>query len=929
MTSGEIRRKFLAFFVDRAHRIVPSSSFVPENDPTLLFVNAGMNQFKDVLLGLKKQGYVRACSAQKCLRAGGKHNDLEQVGRTRRHHTFFEMLGNFSFGPSSLDKADAPDMRRGYFKREVIPWAWELVTKEFGLPLNRLWVTVFREDNEAFEIWRKDIGVAEERILRCDEKDNFWAMGETGPCGPCSEIHYDLGPEGSDLGHPQCNFPCPEDCGRYMEIWNLVFMQFNRSEGGALEPLPSPSIDTGMGLERMATVLQGKISNFDTDQFAPIIEQAADLASIEYGGDAEKDISLRIIADHARAAAFLVPDGVLPSNEGRGYVLRKILRRAIRHGRMLGLEDPFLFKLAASVAHQMKDAYPEVMESEQQMASLVKGEEVRFAHTFAVALKKLDEAVRVLPKQYPGLELQEWPDGSCGVKQPANQSRSGSSEVPVLPGKAAFKLYDTYGLPLDLLQDEGNLRGFAVDTAGFERELNCQRERARVSWKGKSTAEAPLVWQEISQNYGPTEFLGYENTEEKFCIPTLIPEPGKVSVSLEAGVEAEIVLDRTPFYAEAGGQVGDTGVLLEVSCRRIVAEVIGTYSPIQGLTVHRVRTRARISSKDNAQLGARVDRERRDHTRRNHTATHLLQAALQQTLGTHVKQSGSLVAPDRLRFDFTHYTRLEPAELRDIEDLVNQHIRLNQPVAIEQMDLESAVRSGAMALFGEKYSEQVRVVSVSDFSKELCGGSHVRRTGDIGLFKITSEASSAAGIRRIEALTGDGVLRYLRRAENTLGRISYTLRVKAEEIVPTVERLAESEKQLRKQLEAVKAQSLTAKTGDLVRNARTVKGVQVVAARVPDPDRAAMRQLVDCLRSTVPSSVIVIGASGKGKVALVTAVSRDLTDRLDAGKIAKQVAGIVDGKGGGRKDLAEAGGKLPEKLDESIDAVYGIVEGML
>ena len=927
MTSGEIRRKFLAFFVDRAHRRVPSSSLIPENDPTLLFANAGMNQFKDVFLGLEKRDFARACSAQKCLRAGGKHNDLEQVGRTRRHHTFFEMLGNFSFGPSRLDKADAPEARRGYFKREVIGWAWELVTKELGLPTDRLWVTVFREDDEAFEIWRQDVGLAEERIRRCDEKDNFWAMGETGPCGPCSEIHYDLGPEGSDLGHPRCDFPCPEDCGRYMEIWNLVFMQFNRNEGGALEPLPSPSIDTGMGLERMAAVLQGKISNFDTDLFAPLIEQAADLAGVEYGVDPEKDISLRIIADHARASAFLVPDGVLPSNEGRGYVLRKILRRAIRHGRMLGPEEPFLFKLAGSVAYQMKDAYPEVMASEPRMASLIKGEEVRFSHTLAVALKKLDEAVRDLPQQYPGLELQEWPDGSWSVKRPALQGRSGSSAVPVLPGEAAFKLYDTYGLPLDLLQDEGNLRGFEVDTEGFERELNRQRERARASWKGTSKPLIPPAMHSVLELQEQTAFKGYEQAKTEDCKVLLFPA-GDMAVPLlqvKAGQKVEIILDKTPFYAEAGGQVGDTGWLYHGG--KVVADVYDTYQPVQGAIAHRAEIRSELTVGED--VDAVVDNQRRDHTRRNHTATHLLHAALRKTLGTHVKQAGSLVAPDRLRFDFTHYTRPEPEVLRDIEDLVNQHIRLNQPVETEQMDLESAVGSGAMALFGEKYSEQVRVVSVGDFSKELCGGTHVRRTGDIGLFKITSETSSAAGIRRIEALTGEGVLQYLRRAEDTLGRISHTLRVKTEEVVPTVARLAESEKQLRKHLEAVKAQSLSAKTGELVRKARTVKGIQVVSARVPDPDRAAMRQLVDRLRPTLPSGVIVLGASGEGKVALVTAVSRDLTDRLDAGKIAKQVAGIVDGKGGGRKDLAEAGGKLPKKLDESIDAVYGIVERML
>ncbi|MCZ6515501.1 MAG: alanine--tRNA ligase, partial [Acidobacteria bacterium] len=713
MTSRETRSKFLAFFEERSHRSVPSSSLVPENDPTLLFTNAGMNQFKDVFLGREKRDYARACSSQKCVRAGGKHNDLENIGRTRRHHTFFEMLGNFSFGPSSVSGKTVPDLRRGYFKREIVCWAWELLTRDFGLPADRLWVTVFREDDEAAEFWRKDVGLPADRIHRGDEKDNFWAMGETGPCGPCSEIHYDLGPAGSDLGHKECNFPCPEDCGRYVEIWNLVFMQFNRSEDGKMEPLPSPSIDTGMGLERVAAILQGKISNFDTDLFRPLIEEAAELAGVEYGAEAEKDVSLRIVADHARAAAFLIPDGVLPANEGRGYVLRKILRRAIRHGRMLGLEDPFLYKLAGSVSYQMKEAYPELVEAEERMAGVVKGEEQRFSQTLLVALEKLDQAVRALPKRYAGLKLKELPDGTSTIRA---SSIGNSSEAPILAGDVAFKLYDTFGLPLDLLQDEGSFRGFGVDVEGFNKEMAGQRTRARASWKGKAAWDAPVFWQELQSRIGETKFLGYEVTEAEQCNPlALIPRRGEQSETLDSDVEAEIVLHRTPFYAEAGGQVGDQGVLVEAESGQVVADVLDTYAPVQGFTVHKIRTRATV--RKGAPLTARVNGERRDHIRRNHTATHLMHAALRGTLGTHVKQKGSLVAPDRLRFDFSHYKRMEDEELREIEDLVNRRIRSNEAVGTEETDRDSAVQSGAMAFFGEKYPDKVRVVSVGDFSK--------------------------------------------------------------------------------------------------------------------------------------------------------------------------------------------------------------------
>ena len=601
----------------------------------------------------------------------------------------------FSFGPLSVDGPDIPESRRGYFKREIVVWAWELVTRDFGVPADRLWVTVFRDDNEAAEFWCKDVGVAAARILRRDEKENFWAMGETGPCGPCSELYYDLGPAGSDLGHEQCEFPCLEDCGRYIEIWNLVFMQFNRFQGGKLELLPSPSVDTGLGLERMAAVLQGKISNFDSDLFSPLIEEAADMAGLAYGSEHEKDISLRILVDHARAAAFLITDGVMPSNEGRGYVLRKILRRAIRHGRMIGLADPFLYKLSSSVSYRMKGAYPELGEAEQRMAGIVQSEELRFSHTLSVALQKLDDEIKRLAGKDEALELVELLDGSPAIKT----RPGGRAQLPVLNGAVVFKLYDTFGLPLDLLQDEGGMRGFGVDLEGFEQELTQQRKRARASWKGKAGPEIPAFWQEIQQSCGPTKFLGYEKTEVDGCVPViLIPKVGVRDDTLPAGAKGEILLDQSPFYAEAGGQVGDRGVLLDTDTRHVVAEITDTYAPLPGVIVHRVRAHAPIHRAQS--LIARVDSERRDHTRRNHTATHLLHAALRKTLGTHVKQAGSLVAPDRLRFDFSHYKRLEEEDLYDIEQIMNRNILSNQAVETNWMDLESAVSSGAMALFG-------------------------------------------------------------------------------------------------------------------------------------------------------------------------------------------------------------------------------------
>jgi len=900
MTSSEIRSRFLKFFEERSHRVVRSSSLVPANDPTLLFTNAGMNQFKDVFLGRERRDYTRACSSQKCVRAGGKHNDLEQVGRTTRHHTFFEMLGNFSFGD--------------YFKKEAIPWAWELVTKDFATPREKLYVTVFREDDEAEEIWATSVGVPRQRIFRFDEKDNFWAMGDTGPCGPCSEIHYDLGPKASDLGHTDCAFPC--ECGRYVELWNLVFMQFNRDEQGNLSPLPRPSIDTGAGLERFCTVLQGKVSNFDTDLFRPLIKEAADLANVEYGTSHDTDVSLRIIADHARAATFLISDGVLPSNEGRGYVLRLILRRALYHGQTLGLNEPFLYKMGGHVVQMMKDAYPELVEHEHHVAKAIKIEEERYAHTVRAALERLDDALIA-----SGDRLMSFREFKT------RRSIFGGAEPPgMMIGAEVFKFHDTFGLRPEFIQDLLKNHGVSLDTQGYLAEMEKQRERARASWKGAEKKTASPVYLEVAEEQ-KTVFDGYQQVRSEGCQVVALIQKGQIVNEVKSGEEVEIVLEHTPFYAEAGGQIGDTGRLYAPQNDREVAHVLDTYRPVTGVTAHKAVARDALRAGD--MVTAVVDAERRDAIRRNHTATHLLHAALRHTLGTHVKQAGSLVAPDRLRFDFTHYAALDPQDLLDIEDLVNERILANEVVETKLMDLDAAVSAGAMALFGEKYADKVRVLSINDFSRELCGGTHVSRTGDIGLFKIVSESSVAAGTRRIEAITGAGVLKHLREASATLALLAEALRAKPDDLLQAVEKLTESEKRLRKQLESQQRKQAAAQAGDLVENAVEVKGVRVIAARVEAADRAAMRQMVDNLRPRLGSGVIVLGSVADEKVSLVAAVSKDLTDRLDAGKIAKAAAVIVEGTGGGRKDLAEAGGKSPAKLEEALQAVPSIIERML
>ena len=841
MTGNEIRQKFLDYFASNGHRIVRSSSLVPANDPTLLFTNAGMNQFKDVFTGLEKRDYSRATTSQKCVRAGGKHNDLDNVGYTRRHHTFFEMLGNFSFGD--------------YFKKEAIAFAWELITKEFGLPKDRLYVTVFREDDDAERLWQEVAGVPISRIFRCGEKDNFWQMDDTGPCGPCSEIHYDFGPEAGPGEFP-------DDPGeRYVELWNLVFMQFDRSADGKMTPLPRPSIDTGMGLERMACVLQGKLSNYETDLLRPIIDRAAELCEVTYGENDRTDVALRINADHSRATAFLIHDGVLPSNEGRGYVLRKIMRRAIRNARMIGRQEPYLYQLTGFVAELMQPGYPEMMESIQRVARVVKEEEHRYATTFQVAEKMFQ----------------------------AEAKKGG-----VIPGDVSFKLYDTFGLALDEQEDMARQYGTSLDIEGFNTEMEKQRTRARASWKGADKTHVNPVYQTLPK----TEFVGRETLESE----------AKVLAVLDDG----IVLDRTPFYAEAGGQVGDSGALTSKETGATV-HVDGAFSGAPGITVHKSSTPGGLKPGDS--VIAKVDEDLRHATMRNHTATHLLHAALRKVLGTHVKQAGSVVDPGRLRFDFTHYAHTDPEELAEIQKLVNREILENIEVNTNIMDLDQALNTGAMALFGEKYGDKVRVVSVPGFSQELCGGTHVHRTGDIGLCVITYEGSISSGVRRIEAITGEKVVEKLKETEQTSGQAQG--------------KLLEEKRALEKRVEQMKEMLAHAKVSELENQAKDVKGVKVLATQVPGMDREQLRTLVDSLRNKLKSAVVVLASSENSNVSIVTGVTKDLTSKVHAGKLAGAVAQAVGGKGGGRPDMAEAGGKDPSGLGRALEAVYGSVEGML
>jgi alanyl-tRNA synthetase len=879
VTGNQIRQCFLDFFQACGHRIVRSSSLVPGNDPTLLFTNAGMNQFKEVFQGLETRDYTRATSSQKCVRAGGKHNDLENVGYTRRHHTFFEMLGNFSFGD--------------YFKADAIQFAWDLVTKDYGMPKDKLYITVFREDDEAEELWQKIAGVPKSRIFRLDEKDNFWQMGDTGPCGPCSEIHYDLGPEAAEPGREHEQFPL-DGGGRFVEIWNLVFMQFNRDAFGNMPPLPRPSIDTGMGLERVAAIMQGKLSNYDTDLILPIIHRAGELLGVEYGSADRIDTALRINADHARATAFLINDGVLPSNEGRGYVLRKIMRRAMRNARLIGRQDPYLHMLTGFVAEHMSAAYPEMLESVQRVARIVKDEEHRYATTFLVAEK-------VFHDELSGL----------------------SSKV--VPGAVSFRLYDTYGLALDEQEDMARERGFEMDREAFDAEMTQQRERARASWKGAAKGAIAPAYQELLAK-GRTAFLGYNDLEATSVVTGLLLGQKQVD-KVPADTDAELVLDRTPFYAETGGQVGDHGSLYDAATGDKVATVIDTYPAVPGLTVHRIHTAGPLEL--GRTLRAEVSVSERFATQRNHTATHLLHAALRTVLGPHVKQAGSVVEPPRLRFDFSHYAAVDQAEIAEIERLVNEQILRNTEVTTDVMPLDQAVSTGAMALFGEKYGAEVRVVNVPGFSKELCGGTHVRRTGDIGSCKIVSESSISAGVRRIEAITGDNAVRQYQQSSDALHRLSGMLRVGEPELVEQVTRLLDEKREQERQIHQLKTKIAQSAAKDLESQSKEKNGVRYLTAKTEGLDRTQMRELADALRNKWKSAVVILTGVDDGAVSIVAAVTKDLTSKIQAGKLVGSLAQAMGGKGGGRPDMAEGGGKDPSQLPKALANIASEVEARL
>ncbi|MDA8168317.1 MAG: alanine--tRNA ligase [Nitrospiraceae bacterium] len=871
MKSQDIRKAFLEFFRENGHEAVKSSSLVPADDPSLLFTNAGMVQFKRVFLGEETRPYRRATSCQKCMRAGGKHSDIENVGYTARHHTFFEMLGNFSFGD--------------YFKREAIGFAWKLLTERFGLPAEKLWVTVYEDDDEAGLLWQEVAGVSANRIVRLGAKDNFWQMADTGPCGPCSEIIIDQG-EHIGCGRPDCKVGC--DCDRYLELWNLVFMQYSRDESGVLNPLPKPSIDTGMGLERIAAVLQGKNNNFDTDIFAGIISSIEAHSGAVYGRDAKKDAAIRVIADHLRSITFLLSDGVMPSNEGRGYVLRRIIRRASRYARKLGMEGPALWEMVDAVVSGMSGAYPELIREQDRAEKVLKFEEERFSHTLEQGIRLLDDMLVSLKK-----------DGR-----------------QVIPGAEVFRLYDTFGFPIDIVRDVAAEENFVVDEEGFNREMQAQRERARASWVQEEAA-AESIYRELASELGEKlSFLGYEALNSESVVRAIIRK-GHVTEEAREGEEAEVILDKTPFYGESGGQIGDRGMLFSDG---MIADVLDTKKPVEGLFVHHVKIRKGMLQVW-ANITAQVDEERRRATMRNHTATHLLHSGLRAVLGEHVKQAGSLVEPDRLRFDFTHFSGLSAEEIDAVEDFVNSRILEDIPVQTREMTVDEAMEEGATALFGEKYGERVRVVSAASVSKELCGGTHVGATGEIGPFMITSEGSVASGIRRIEAITGMNAIRHMRDRRNELKEINRLL--KSDRPLEKLAEVLEHARTLEREMEKIRASSARDIAKDLAARARTVNGIKVLSGKVSGFSQKELRDLADGLRDKLGSGVIVL-ASEEG--ALLATVTKDLIKTLKAGEILNEVAALAGGRGGGKPELAQGGTKEIEKLDSALQKVYDIVE---
>ena len=860
------------YFKRNAHTIAPSSSLIPFNDPTLLFTNAGMNQFKDIFLGNQTAPYNRASTSQKCMRVSGKHNDFKDVGHSSRHHTFFEMLGNFSFGD--------------YFKEDAIHFAWELLTCEFGLDPGRLWITVFKDDDEAWNIWHTQEKIPAEKILRLGESDNFWAMGDTGPCGPCSELHYDLG-QSPLPDHVECDLTC--SCGRWVEVWNLVFMQYNRDTEGVMKPLPAPSIDTGMGFERITTILQNKTTNYDTDLFIPLLDAVSEISDTEYGRNPNDDVSMKIIADHARAATFVIGDGQYPGNDKRGYVLRKIMRRAIVHGKRLGIEDPFLYRISGAVVEAMKSAYPELVQNRDTIARVIRQEEASFAGTLGEGLKDFTDRVKSIK---------------------AKGSRT-------LQGEDAFFLYDTRGLPIEIIEDLAMENGLVVDEAGFTSALEKQQERSRQDYKSGKVNEqvAQSVFDE------KTSFVGYGISGPVKATVCAIVVNGTRSDSIEAGQKGELVLQATPFYAEAGGQVGDTGYL-EKSDSRARVENTAYHGTV--IAHHVALEKGRLQIGD--EVNAIVDLDKRHRTMKNHTATHLLQAALRKVLGNHVKQAGSLVSQDRLRFDFVHYAPLTKAEINKIEDYVNQCIWENTDVVTTTMDLNSAMESGAVALFGEKYQEKVRVVEVPGFSKELCGGTHVTATGSIGIFKIVGEGGISAGIRRIDALTGPAAFDRFRSSDQIVENFQADHNVSRNEIDAFIDKLQGNIKELQRQNQELKTKSARANIGDMLASAREIHGIKVLSAQVPPIDRASLRNLADELKQKLESGIVILGTDLEGKAALVVMVTEDISGKVSAGRIIKKIAPIVHGGGGGKSELAEAGGKDSSKLADAIEYGYSVVE---
>jgi len=874
MTSAELREGFLDFFEQRGHVIEKPDTLVPANDPTLLFTSAGMVQFKPYYTGLVPVPYRRAATCQPCLRAGGKHNDLEEVGKTKRHMTFFEMLGNFSFGD--------------YFKKDAVKWAWEYVVDALGMPEEPLWVTVYEEDDEAYDTWKTEIGISEGKIVRLGKKDNFWGpAGEAGACGPCSEIYFDMG-AGEGCGKADCMPGC--DCGRFVEVWNLVFPQYDQDKDGTHRPLKNRGIDTGMGLERLAAVIQGKSSVFESDLLMPIMEAVKDIAGVPID---ERLMAYRVVSDHARALAFLISEGVLPSNEGRGYVARRILRRAARYGRELGIEEPFFFKTAEAVVDTMKGAYPQLEQARAQISKLIHGEEERFHDTLLQGMTVLDEIFGEMEK----------------------------SDAKEVPGTELFRLYDTFGFPVELAGDIAADKGYTLDLNGFEAHMEKQRERARSHWTVATDDSLVPVYMQLKDDLGPTAFVGYEKTKVKATVAAIVADQDRVGEDQEA----EIVLDTTPFYAESGGQVADRGTL---TARGILADVLDVQTPVEGLFVHRIKVN-KGELTENMSVTARVDEQRRRETECHHTATHILQSALRQKLGDHVHQSGSLVAPDRLRFDFTHFEAIDPEVLREIEFEVNGIIRLNVPVKSRIVPMKEAQENGAIALFGEKYGDTVRAVGIGPHSLELCGGTHVARSGDIGYFKIISEGSVASGVRRIEAVCGHAALDRLAAEDREIARISGLVAAPPHESADRVEAVLEENKRLAKEIERLKEKLATGQAVDVMSQVKQVAGANLLAARFDGSDQKQLRTMADSFKARMGSGVVVLGSAIEGKVALIAAVTKDLVKKIRADALVQEVAKLVDGGGGGRPDMAQAGGKNVGELSQALDQVEKIVEKMI